>query len=61
PLPRMFSGLSRSRRTRILEWLEHHRLYPLRSAYYALKLLAFLFWGEHEAVLRATGWGAHCT
>jgi len=61
PVPRTFSGLSRESRTRVLDRLEHHRVYPLRSAYYALKVLSFLLWGEGESVSRATGFGAHCS
>jgi hypothetical protein len=57
PLPRLFSWLDRPGRTRALERLEHHGLYPLRQAYIALKLFAFLFWAEHPEVVQATGWG----
>ncbi len=57
---RPFSSLSRSERTRALERLEHHVFYPLRSAYLAIKLLAFLFWAEHPKVARATHWGQGC-
>jgi hypothetical protein len=60
PLPRRFSSLDRSGRTRALERLERHPLYLLRSAYVALKVFAFLFWAEHPEVVRATGWGERC-
>lgn len=60
PLPRVFTKLDRAARTRALERLEHHTLYPLRQAYMALKLFSFLFWAEHPDVARACDWGMHC-
>jgi hypothetical protein len=61
PLPRVFTRLDRAARTRALVRLEHHGLYPLRSAYMALKVFSFLFWAEHPEVVRATSWGERCT
>jgi hypothetical protein len=58
---RTFTSLSRARRTRTLERLEGHGLYPLRSAYLAVKVLAFLLWAEHPEVAQATGWGGRCS
>lgn len=60
PYPRLFSQLDQRGRTRVLERLEHHFLYPLRSAYLALKVFAFLFWAEHPEVAHATEWGERC-
>jgi hypothetical protein len=60
PLPRVFTQLDRRARTRVLERLEHHVLYPLRQGYAVLKLFSFLFWAEQPSVVRATGYGAHC-
>jgi hypothetical protein len=56
-----FTGLPRRARTRVLERLESHPLYPLRSAFIAVKVLSFLLWAEHPEVARATEWGASCT
>ena len=61
PLPRVFTRLDRAARTRALDRLEHHRLYPLRQGYMALKLFSFLFWAEHPTVARACEWGMRCT
>jgi hypothetical protein len=61
PLPRVFTRLDRAARTRALERLEHHRLYPLRQGYMALKLFSFLFWAEHPDVARACECGTRCT
>jgi hypothetical protein len=61
PRAAVFSSLSRRERTRVLVRLEHHVLYPIRSAYYAIKIFTFLIWAEHPVVARATGWGVHCT
>ena len=60
PRVRTFTGLSRAARTRVLERLESHPLYPLRSAYLGVKVVAFLLWAEHPDVVRATGWGVAC-
>ena len=60
PFPKLFTQLDRRERTRCLERLEHHFLYPLRQAYIALKLFAFMFWAEHPEVARATGWSGRC-
>jgi hypothetical protein len=61
PCVRTFTGLTRERRTRALERLESHPLYPLRSAFMALKTLAFMLWAEHPEVAAATGWGVRCS
>jgi len=60
PRLRVFSQLDRRGRTRVLERLEHHFLYPLRSGYMALKLFCFMFWAEHPEVARATHWSERC-
>ena len=60
PIPKLFTQLDRRERTRCLVKLEHHFLYPLRQAYIALKLFAFMLWAEHPEVARATGWAENC-
>ena len=58
PFPRVFTSLSKVERRRVFVRLERHRIYPLRGAYAALKLLSFMFWGEDPVVARFSGWGA---
>lgn len=53
---RPFTALDRAQRERALERLESHPLYPLRSAYLGVKVVAFLLWAEVPEVARSLGW-----
>ena len=57
PLPRRFSSLAREDRTRVLERLESHRVYPLRAAFMGLKLVSSILHCEEETIAAGLEWG----